>query len=303
MNKLLLILPAVLLAAGARAEEPNPLDALIAPGAKIEKLSGGFKFTEGPTCDKEGNVFFTDQPNNRIMKWGVDGKLSTFMEPAGRSNGMMFDRDWNLISCADEDNELWKIAPGGGHMLITKDYQGKRLGGPNDIWIAPDGGYYLSDPLYKRPWWKHTNGWGTVRGVYYLAPGARDLKLVADDLTQPNGITGTPDGKLLYVCDINAKKIYRFDIQADGSLANKTLYYEINSDGMTIDEKGNVYFTNQSGVTIVSPAGVKLGVILTGEKWSANVCFGGPDHKTLFVTASESLYAIKMAVRGGNPAK
>ena len=287
----------------ALGEDANGLDSLIAPGAKLEKLSGGFKFTEGPTCDKDGNVFFTDQPNNRIMKWSVDGKLSTFLEPSGRSNGMMFDRDGNLISCADEDNELWNIAPDGTHTVIAKGFEGNRLGGPNDIWIAPNGGYYLSDPLYKRSWWKHTDGWGTVRGVYLLAPGTKELKLVAADLTQPNGITGTPDGKLLYVSDINAKKCYRFDIQADGSLAGKTRFYEINSDGMTIDEKGNIYFSNQDGVTVVDPSGKKLGSIPTGEKWTANVSFGGADHKTLFVTASENLYAFQMNVRGGNPAK
>lgn len=303
MKKTCMTLSVALAACAATAQDDGALAALIAPGANIEKLSGGFKFTEGPTCDKDGNVYFTDQPNDRIMKWSVDGALTTFLQPAGRSNGMMFDRDGSLIACADEDNELWRIAPDGTHTLILKGFEGKRLGGPNDIWIAPGGGYYLSDPLYKRPWWKHTNGWSDVRGVYYLTPGAKELRLVASDLTQPNGITGTSDGKLLYVCDINAKKTYRFDIQPDGGLANKTLYFEINSDGMTIDEKGNVYFTNRDGVTIVAPDGKKLGAIATGEKWTANVSFGGPDHKTLFITASESLYAIKMAVRGGNPGK
>ncbi len=298
------ILPFIILAAAtALADEPAGLAGIVAPGAQLEKLSGGFKFTEGPTSDADGNVFFTDQPNNRIMKWSVDGKLSTFLEPSGRSNGMMFDRAGNLISCADENNELWSIARDGKSTVLVTGFQGKRLCGPNDVWIAPNGGMYLSDPLYKRPWWKHTNGWQDVRGVYYLAPGAKELRLVASDLTQPNGITGTPDGKLLYVCDINAKKTYRFDIQPDSSLANKSLYCEINSDGMTIDEKGDVYFTNQNGVTIADPAGKKLGSIPTGEKWTANVSFGGEDHKTLFVTASENLYSIRMSVRGGNPGK
>lgn len=298
------IIPCLLmLSSAAVSQDFAGLEGIVAAGAKVEKLAGDFKFTEGPSCDKDGNVFFTDQPNDRIMKWSVDGKLSTFLQPAGRSNGMMFDREGNLIACADEDNELWKIMPDGKHTVIVKGFEGKRLCAPNDIWIAPDGGIYLTDPLYKRPWWKHTNGWQDVRGVYYLAPGAKELRLVARDLTQPNGITGTPDGKLLYVCDINAKKTYRFDIQTDGSLANKTLFCEINSDGMTIDEKGNVYFTNQRGVSIFAPSGKLLGEIPTGEKWTANVSFGGPDHKTLFITASTGLYSINMNVRGGNPAK
>ena len=274
-----------------------------APGAKLEKLSGDFKFTEGPTCDAAGNVFFTDQPNDRIMKWSVDGQLSVFKQPAGRSNGMMFDRAGQLIACADENNELWSITPDGKATVLIAPVEGRYLNGPNDVWVHPGGGLYLSDPYYQRPWWKHTNAALAVRAVYHLPPGGHQLVQVADGFKQPNGITGTPDGKTLYVCDINDKKTYRFAIQADGTLADRALYCEIGSDGMTIDEEGNVYFTNKDGVTVVSPAGEKIEVIPVPEGWTANVSFGGADHKTLFVTASKGLYAIRMRVRGGNPAK
>src|SRR6266581_6151527 len=147
-------LPALLgLAAQMLAQSANDSSPVIAPGAKLEKLAGEFKFTEGPTCDKGGNVFFTDQPNNRIMKWSVDGKLSTFQQPAGRANGMYFDAKGNLIACADEKTELWSIAPDGTETVLVHEYEGKKLDGPNDVWVRPDGGMYLTDPFYGRPWW------------------------------------------------------------------------------------------------------------------------------------------------------
>src|SRR5512137_1621618 len=118
-------------------------ESVLAPGAKLEKLAAEFRFTEGPTCDAAGNVFFTDQPNDRIMKWSVDGKLSTFMRPAGRANGMYFDQAGNLIACADEKNELWTITPEGKATVLLKDYQGKLMNGPNDVWVHPDGGLYF----------------------------------------------------------------------------------------------------------------------------------------------------------------
>ena len=125
-------------------------ESVIAPGAKLEKLAGDFAFTEGPTCDTNGNVFFTDQPNNRIMEWSVDGKLSTFLQPAGRANGMYFDAKGNLIACADEHNELWSIAPDKKVTVLVKDYHGKYLNGPNDVWVAPNGAMYITDPFFQR---------------------------------------------------------------------------------------------------------------------------------------------------------
>src|SRR5436305_14511882 len=127
---------------------------VVAPGARVEKMAGDFKFTEGPAADADGNVYFTDQPNDRILKWGTDGKLSTFLQPCGRSNGLCFDAKGNLWACADEKNELWRIDPKGKATVVVKDYQGKLLNGPNDIWIHPDGGMYLTDPYYRRDYWK-----------------------------------------------------------------------------------------------------------------------------------------------------
>lgn len=288
---------AILLSASAAlAAEP-----VTAPGAVLEKLAGEFLFTEGPTCDAAGNVFFTDQPNDRILKWSVDGKLATFLQPAGRSNGMCFDAHGNLISCADEKNELWSIAPDGQKRVLLAGYQGKRLNGPNDVWVHPAGGFYLTDPFYKRRWWTHTAPEQDGQHVYYLAPDGT-LTRVTSDLEQPNGIIGTADGKTLFVADIKAKKTYGFDIQPDHHLANKRLICESGSDGMTLDAEGNLYLTGK-GVLVFDRAGQPVQTIEVPEPWCANVCFGGPDRQTLFITASKGLYSIRLRTKGANPAK
>jgi gluconolactonase len=277
-------------------------ESVVAPGAKLEKLAGDFQFTEGPTCDTSGNVFFTDQPNDRIMKWSLDGKLSTFLQPAGRANGMYFDAKGNLIACADEKNELWAITPGKKVTVLIKDYQGKYLNGPNDVWVVPTGGLYITDPFYKRPWWDHDTMALDSEQVYYLSPDGKKLARVTNDLKKPNGITGAPDGKKLFVADIGADRTYAYDIQPDGSLTNKALFCAKGSDGMTIDEKGNIYITGK-GVTVFDKTGKQIEHIDVQEPWTANVSFGGKDHQTLFITASKSLYSIRLVFKGANPSK
>jgi len=277
-------------------------EGVVAPGAKLEKLAGDFAFTEGPTCDRAGNVFFVDQPNNRIMKWSTDGRLATFMQPSGYANGMCFDANDNLIACADEHNQLWSIAPDKTVTVLVTNYQGKYMNGPNDVWIAPNGGMFLTDPFYQRSWWDHTAMALPSQEVFYLAPDRKTLTRVTDDLKKPNGITGTPDGKRLYVSDIGAGKTWRYDIQPDGSLTNKTFYCPLGSDGMTMDAAGNLYLTGH-GVTVFDSNGQQIDHIAVPENWTANVCFSGPDRKTLFITASKSLYSINLRIAGANPAK
>jgi gluconolactonase len=270
---------------------------IIAPGAKLEKLAGEFEFTEGPAADATGNVFFTDQPNDRILEWSVDGKLSTWLQPCGRANGLCFDADGNLWACADEKNELWRISPDKKVTVVVKDYQGKLLNGPNDVWVRPDGGLYVTDPFYKRSYWKRGPQEQSVEGVFYLPPDRKKLVRVVEDLKQPNGIIGTPDGKVLYVADIGANRTYAYDVQADGALANKRLFCELGSDGMTIDDAGNVYLTGK-GVTVFDRDGKQIEQIAVNEPWTANVCFGGKDRQTLFITASHNLYGLRMRVKG-----
>jgi gluconolactonase len=291
---LLFALALILVSAGAAFGAEG---GVTAPGAKVEKLAGEFQFTEGPASDAEGNVLFTDQPNDRIMKWSVDGKLTTFMQPCGRSNGLCFDAQGNLWACADEKNELWCIDPKGKVTVVVKEYQGKLLNGPNDVWVRPDGGLYFTDPLYKRDYWKRGPMEQDCQAVYYLAPDRKKLVRVADDLKQPNGVIGTPDGKILYVADIAGRKTYAYDIQPDGALAGKRLFCEMGSDGMTIDAEGNVYLTGK-GVTVFDKTGKQIEQIPVAEGWTANVCFGGKDRQTLFITAGKGLYAIRTRVKG-----
>lgn len=273
------------------------LNRIIREGATLEKLADGFLFTEGPSADAEGNVFFTDQPNDRIMVWRTSGVLETYLQPSGRSNGLYFDNKGNLWACADHKNELWMIDPDKKITTFPFRHEGKLLNGPNDLWITAEGGIYFTDPFYKRPWWEHTTKPQDVQGVYYLSPDKKTLSLIIDDLKQPNGIIGTPDGKTMYVADIGDGKTWKYSVKKDGSVDNKQLFCELGSDGMTIDSKGNIYLTGK-GVTVFDKNGKMIGNIAVPEGWTANVCFGDKDHKSLFITASKSLYRIKLKVKG-----
>jgi gluconolactonase len=263
---------------------------------KPQLISRQFAFTEGASVDKQGNVFFTDQPNNKIWEYDINGKLSLFMDSAGRSNGMYFDSKGNLVTCADEHNQVWSISPKKKITVLLTDLDGKLMNGPNDIWIDKKGGIYMTDPYYPRDYWTRKQPQLKER-VYYLPKGSHTPILVDSSVTKPNGIVGTPDGRYLYVADIGAGKTYRYIVNRDGSLSNKTLLINQGSDGMTLDERGNIYLTG-NGVTIYSPAGEKIGHIAIKEPWTANLCFGGKNKNVLFITASTAVYIIKMNVRG-----
>ena len=275
---------------------------VVAPGATLEKLAGGFEFTEGPTSDRAGNVFFTDQPNNRIMKWSVDGKLSTFLQPAGRANGMYFDAKGHLLACADEHTALWSIAPDGSHTVLASRFDGKPFNGPNDVWESPGGMIYVTDPFYARSWWDYQVLPQESEQVYVLSPDRQTLRRVTADLVKPNGIIGTPDGRTLFVSDIRAGRTYAYDIQPDGSLSNRRLRCEQGSDGMTLDAEGRLYLTGK-GVSVFDRDGRQVDQIDVPEPWTANVSFGGRDHRTLFITASKGLYAIALRAQGANRSK
>jgi len=279
------------------AQTDNGLTSILSPGAALQKISGEFSFTEGPAADASGNIYFTDQPNDRIMVRKLNGELSIFMQPSGRSNGLFIDKKGNIWSCADEKNELWLIKPDKTVEVVLKDFEGKLFNGPNDLWISPDGSVYLTDPFYKRSWWDHTAMPQEKQCVYYLSADRQTLERVADDLVQPNGIIGTPDGKKLYVADIGGKKTWSYTINKDGSLGDKKLFCEMGSDGMTMDAKGNIYLTGK-GVTVYDKSGKLVGNIAVPESWTANVCFGDKDRKTLFITASKGFYSIKTRLRG-----
>lgn len=290
-------LSAVLLSCGSfkkqkQADQSFP----VAKGAALEMISNSFSFTEGPASDKDGNVFFTDQPNNRIWKYGVSGKLTLFKENAGRANGMYFAPDGKLIACADESNQLWALSTDGHVKVLVDQYQNRKLNGPNDVWVNQKGVMYFTDPYYQRSYWTRKSPELAHQGVYILRKGELPQS-IDDSLKRPNGIVGTPDGKYLYVADIEAGKTYRYTLAADGSIRDKKLLIEQGSDGMTLDNFGNIYLSG-NGVTVYNSSGIKIKHIPVPSKWTANVCFGGRNKDWLFITATESLYKIKMQVRG-----
>jgi gluconolactonase len=297
MKKSFLVYVILLLNTIFLAGQNENLSAIIVPGTPLEKLADGFLFTEGPTADENGNVYFTDQPNDRILIWSGKSGLSVFMKPSGRSNGLMFDNFGYLWSCADEKNEIWRISPDKKVEIITGNYKGLPFNGPNDLWIAPGGGVYFTDPFYKRSWWDHSEMPQEKQCVYFMTPDHKTVIRVAEDLEQPNGIVGSPDGKILYVADIRGNKTWFYSVNKDGSLSDKKLFCEMGSDGMALDSKGNLYLTGR-GVTIFNKDGVKLGNIAVPENWTANVCFGDKDKKSLYITASKGLYRIRIKVKG-----
>lgn len=294
----LLMLACTILCAMTACAQPHP-NAIVAEGESPVRLSGSYSFTEGPAVDARGDVFFTDQPNNRIYRWNCEtGNITLFTDQSGRSNGMYFDAQGNLITCADMDNQLWAFDMNGRSKILITDFGGKLLNGPNDVWIAKDGSCYLTDPYFKRDYWKRSpDRQQPIEGLYYLAPGSKHLVVLDSTLNQPNGLVGTPDGKHLYVAEAKANRILKYDIRPNGCLANRRVFANMGSDGMTIDDRGNIYLTGD-GVTVFDKNGRKIAHFPIPEDWTANVCFGGKERNTLFITASKSVYTLKMLVHG-----
>ena len=267
--------------------------------AKLLKIGSGFIFTEGPAVDKMGNVFFTDQPNNTILKWSANsGQLNIFSDDSGRANGLFFDQNGNLLACADMDNQIWSFSPDGKHKVLLDSYGGKKLNGPNDLWVHPNGGIFFTDPLYKRNYWtRNPDRQQDGEHVYFMSQDGKKVERVETTLVKPNGIVGSANGKLLYVADIGGKKTYSYRINKNNQLIDKKLFVEMGSDGMTLDQKGNVYLTGD-GVTVFNKKGIKIAHIPLNARWTANVCFGGSDKSTLFITSMDGLYTLDMNVKG-----
>ena len=285
------LMAAVTLAVAACATQAGKTGDVVAPGAEVKKLAGDFAFLEGPAADAEGNVYFSDIPNERVHTWSLAGKLTTFRAQSGRSNGLFFDKEGNLLACEGGARRITSTDKMGKTTVIADAYKGKKLNSPNDLWLDPKGGIYFTDPRYGRD--KNIDQDG--EHVYYISPDRTKVIRVVGDLVRPNGLIGTADGKTLYIADHGGNKTFVYAIQPDGMLADGKLFCEKGSDGMTIDERGNVYLTSGK-VWVYSPAGKLIREIDTPEG-PANVTFGGRDRKTLFITARKSLYAIRMSVR------
>ncbi|WP_211481700.1 SMP-30/gluconolactonase/LRE family protein [Arachidicoccus rhizosphaerae] len=267
----------------------------------LTQVDFSFAFTEGPVSDRAGNLYFTDQPNNAIWKYGVDNQLSLFMQPAGRANGMYLDGSGNLLVCADLYNQIWRIhLPSKEVDTLLTNFQGRLLNGPNDIWTDRSGGIYFTDPYYQRDYWSRKRSEQDKACVYYLPKGAKEAKRVVDYLVKPNGIVGSADGKYLYVSDIEGKKIYRFDRGAAGTLTNPKVILHHVADGITTDQNNHLYLSG-NGVTIINKEGRILNYIPVSEPWVSNLSFGGKNHDVLFITASTHLYKIQTNQKGVLP--
>ena len=270
---------------------------LIQPGAEVKMLAEGFVFTEGPACDAAGNVYFSDVRDSKTYVWSTKGKLSIFRENTGEANGLYFDKDGNLICCEVAGRRLTKVSPDRTATTIVDRYHEKRFNSPNDLWIDPKGGIYFTDPRYRNLDGLEQDGFH----VYYV-PAKRDrsdgepVRRVIDNLVKPNGIVGTRDGKILYVADHGDSKTYSYKIAADGSLDDRKLIAPQGSDGMTLDEQGNLYLTADD-VDVFRPTGEKLATIQVPGR-ASNVCFGGAARDTLFITANNRLYSVKLKLRG-----
>lgn len=285
-------------------------DCLIDPLAEIKLIADSFRFTEGPVCDKAGNLYFSDIRASRIYVWGIDKRLSIFKEPSGRANGLRFDRNGNLLICEGAGRRLVSRSSNGKETVLADHYQGKKLNSPNDLWIDPKGGIYFTDPRYGNAKWIWIEKGGSfdqvadslfkegqeVRALYYLPPDGLSLQRVSEGFVNPNGVVGTTDGKKLYVSDTEKREIYVFDILSDGSLSNRKIFISEYSDGMTIDEFNNLYTTN-GGIQIYAPDGKLITTIDLPCK-ASNVSFGGKNNLTLYITARQCLFKIQMKVSG-----
>jgi gluconolactonase len=294
------------------------LKELLRAGAKIEKLAGGFAFVEGPIWMKEGYILFSDIPNNAIMKWTPDGKVSTFRKPSGYtgppappgayvgSNGLTLDKQGRLIICEHGDRRVTRLEANGRLTVLADKYDGKRLNSPNDAVYRSDGSLYFTDPPYGL--FNEKAKELDFQGVYRLLPNGK-LQLLNKELTRPNGLAFSPDEKTLYVANSDPdKKIWMaYDVTEDGSLSSGRVFFDATQekedglpDGMKVDTRGNLYCSGPGGVWIFSPQGKHLGTIKLPEV-PANCHWGDSDAKTLYMTARTGFYRLRLNVPGIRP--
>lgn len=280
------------------SQEPIPE---IGPAGEVKQLFSDFKFTEGPASDGKGNLYFTDIPESKIYLLDATGNLSVFTENSNHSNGLMFNAQGELVAC-EMDGQIvaWHLEK-KSRRVLAETYEGHRFNAPNDLVIDRAGGIYFTDPHYRAP---KPLPQGKM-GVYYLSAEG-DVTRLLSELTAPNGICLSRDEKTLYVFPSTLPTMHAYDITEPGKLGLGREFCRIKTpdgksnggcDGVTIDKLGNLYLTTDLGIQVYSSEGVPLGTIEVPEK-PANVTFGGPEGKTLFITARTSLYAVPMLVEG-----
>ena len=272
----------------------------IGPVGEVQRLHTDFAFTEGPTCDADGNLYFTDIPNNRIHKRDTKGPLSVFAEPSGHCNGLMVVGD-RLLAC-EMDGQLkqYDLAT-AKETSLASTYKDTRFNAPNDVVIDKSGGIYFTDPRFRAP-----DPWPQEKeAVYYRAADGQVTRLIEDRIA-PNGVILSPDEKTLYVIPSMEKQMWAYSVESPGKIGKGKVFCELTQpegktdsggDGLTIDTNGNLYITTGLGLQVYDATGKQLGIIKIPEQ-PANVTFGGKDRKTLFVTARTSLYSVQTKATG-----
>lgn len=274
-----------------------PPSGLVRPGAELVKLAGTFTFTEGPAADARGDVYFSDVRQSRIHKWTwSSGQIALHRAETGGSNGLYVDSRGRLVVCESTGQRIVRDDLAGNVTVLVDRFNGQPFNAPNDLWVDPRDGVYFSDPAYGLPA-------GSLpqdgEHVYYIPPDGGETVRVTRDLGRPNGIIGTRDGATLYVADPGRAQILRYRTLPDGTLSDRTIFVpDRGADGMTMDERGNVYLANQ-GVWIYAPDGRLLDRLAVPEA-PTNLTFGGPAFRTLFITARTSVFTLEMAVRGAH---
>ncbi|HEY3743545.1 MAG TPA: SMP-30/gluconolactonase/LRE family protein [Bryobacteraceae bacterium] len=292
---------------------------LLGLDARIEVLSSGYRWTEGPLWLKDGGyLLFSDIPRNLIMKWKEGVGASVFMKPSGYtgivdygaepgSNALTIDPQGRLVMCEHGDRRISRLEPGGGKRTLVDNYQGKRLNSPNDLVYKSNGDLYFTDPPYGLPARElDPRRELDVFGVYRLSKDGR-LTLLVEDMTRPNGLAFSPDEKILYVAQSDAARAIwmSFPVKDDGTLGEGHVFADVTSmvethqglpDGMKIDSNGNLWATGPGGIHLFSPDGERLGRIETGERTSN--CNWGDDGTTLYITADSYLCRIKTKITG-----
>ncbi|NEP87605.1 MAG: SMP-30/gluconolactonase/LRE family protein [Okeania sp. SIO2C2] len=287
----------------AEANSAENLQNIIGEDAQVEKVVEGFKFIEGPVWHPNGFLLFSDIPENTIYQWQPNQEVKVFRRPSGNANGNTLDLQGRLITGEHSNRRVSRTEKDGKIITLADEYNGKRLNSPNDLVVKSDGSIYFTDPPYGIKSEQEELGF---YGVYKIAPDGK-LTLLVDDFIRPNGIALSPDETKLYVNDSEKGHIRVFDIKSDGTLENGMIFDELKDsnkrgvpDGMKVDLQGNVYSTGPGGVWVFSPSGKLLGIIAVPEK-VANLAWGNNDYKTLYLTASKSLYRITLKVAGVRP--
>jgi gluconolactonase len=280
--------------------DTKSMQSILDDSAKLEKVAGDFQFIEGPVWHPDGFLLLSDIPANTIYKLASNGKVEIFRHPSGNANGNTFDREGRLITAEHATHRISRTEKDGKVITLVDKYEGKRLNSPNDLAVKSDDSIYFTDPGYGAiPDKKELDFYG----VYRLAPDGK-LTLLVKDMVQPNGIALSPDEQKLYINNSEAGYIGIFDIKSDGTVGKERVFADLKDpaksgvpDGLKVDAVGNVYSTGAGGVWILSPAGKLLGRIFVPEM-ATNLAWGDRDYKTLYITASKSLYRIRLKIAG-----